>query len=105
MWALVDSTPFAKRLSATIEQNLKRFPASAALHLGGVGPFLPGETGGSYEVWIGVHHPGRFENYAVFSITPKGETTVTCGQCDAPSGHIFPARSALDDFNRLCASH
>ncbi|HKO48665.1 MAG TPA: hypothetical protein VJV79_13130 [Polyangiaceae bacterium] len=105
VWALVDSTPFAKQLNATIEQNLKRFSASEDLHLGGMGPFLPSETGGTYELWIGVHHPGRFENYAVFSVSPKGATTVACGQCDAPRGPISPTRSALDDFNRLCASH
>lgn len=105
VWALVDSTSFAKQLYATIDRNLKRFPASADLNAGGVGPFLPGETGGSYEIWIGVHHPERFENYAVVSVAPNGETTVTCGQCDAPKGPILPAPSALDDFNRLCGSH
>jgi len=70
-----------------------------------MGPFLPSETGGTYDVWIGVHHPTRFENYAVLSVAAKGETTVECGQCDAPSGPISPAPSAIDDFNRLCATH
>jgi len=104
VWALVASTPFSKRLYAQIDRNLKGLPASANLHPGGMGPFLPYETGGTYDVWIGVNGPERFENYAFFSVTPKGEMSVVCAQCDAPSGHLAPVRSALDDFHRLCAN-
>jgi len=105
VWALVDSTAFAKQLYATIERNLKQFPASDQLNPGGMGPFLPNETGGTYDVWLGVHHPDRFENYAVFSVTPRGNISVSCVECETPSGPIAPAHSALEDFERLCASH
>jgi hypothetical protein len=105
VWLLVDSTPFAKQLYATIDRNLKQFPESAGFRTGGMGPFLPRETEGTFDIWIGVHHPERFENYAVFSVTPTGEITVHCGQCDAPRGRISAPRSAVDDFARLCANH
>lgn len=82
----------------------KRFPESADLHSGGVGPFMPSETGGTFEIWIGVHHPERFENYASFDVTREGETTVTCGQCEGPRGPLTTPRSALEDFKRLCAN-
>ena len=104
VWALVESTPFAKQLHADIERNLKEYPASDGFNPGGMGPFLPSETGGTYDVWIGVHGPERFESYAYFKVTPQGETTVECVECDASNGLLAPARSALDDFNRLCAS-
>jgi hypothetical protein len=102
--ALIGSTPFVSQLTAQIVQNLKEVPASEGLNPGGMGPFLPSETDGTYEVWIGVMHPERFENYAVFSVTPKGEVTVTCIECEAPSEPLTPAHSALDDFKRLCKS-
>jgi len=105
VWAVVDSTAFAKQLYATIDKNLKQFPASDDLNPGGMGPFLPSETGGTYDVWVGVHHPGRFENYAAFSVTPKGDISVNCSECEAPSGPIAPAPAARDDFARLCESH
>ena len=105
VWALVDSTAFAKKLYADIAQNLKAFPESDGFHIGGIGPFPLGETGGKYQVWIGVHHPERFENYADFSVDAQGKIAVVCMQCEAPVRPISATRAALADFDRLCTTH
>ena len=102
VWTIVGSTSFAKQLYAEIDRNLKGIAESEDLHAGGMGPFLPAETGGTYDVWIGVHHPERFENYATVSVTPQGQISVSCVECEPPDGGIPAAASALADFKRLC---
>lgn len=101
--ALVDSTPLAQRLSAIIEKNLKPYPESADLHEGGVGPFMPSDTDGkSYEVWIGVHHPERFENYGTFIVTLTGDVTADSFELGEGTQHTTATSAALADFVRLC---
>lgn len=103
--ALVDSTPLAAKLYATIDKNLKPYPASDDLHPGGMGPFMPAETDGkSYEVWIGVHHPDRFENYGTFSVTLKGDVTADSFELGNAPQPTAPTPAALADFKRLCPS-
>ncbi len=104
VWSLVDSTPLARRLYAIISKNLEPYPASAELHTGGMGPFMPAETDGkSYDAWIGVHHPDRFENYGTFSVSLSGEVTASSMELgDPPEQHTTPTPAALADFKRLC---
>jgi hypothetical protein len=103
VWFLADSTREVQRLNAIIEKNLKAFPESADLRSGGMGPFLPQETGdGSYELSIGVHHPERFEAYAWVSVTPMGQVTLSAYPLRLQDAKVAPSPEALRHFLRLC---
>jgi hypothetical protein len=103
VWLLVDSTPEAKRLNEKIEKNLKALPGATALHPGGMGPFMPEETGdGTYEVSIGVHHPDRFEAYGWFTVSAKGNVTASSFALDLFDASASPSAEARGHFARLC---
>lgn len=104
VWALVDSTREAAKLSAQIEHNLKSFPEAADLHPGGMGPMTPAETGdGTYQIAMGVHHPERFEAYAWFTVMVDGRVRLTAYTLELDDAAVFPAPKALSAFQRLCA--
>jgi hypothetical protein len=100
---LVASTLEWKRLGDDIDKNLKGVPASANLNPGGMGPFMPSETGdGTYEMSIGVHHPDRFEAYGWFTVSATGKVTVNSFALELSDAPATPTKEALADFTRLC---
>jgi len=103
VWLLIDSTAEARRLYEQIDSNLKSFTAGQNLNPGGLGPFMPSETGdGSYELALGVHHPERFEAYGWFTVHPGGKITISSGTLELLDAPVSPSGQALRDFKRLC---